>query len=861
MIKVLITGAGGQLGSCILRRFSGDAEIEWVGLIRAELDVADADDVGIVLDREKPDAVINAAAFTDVDGAEDSREESKKGNVVAARVLARGCARRGITLVHISTDYVFNGLDGGTAERPYGADDQVSPIGVYGETKAEGESEVASVMGEAGVPFFIVRTGWLYDHYGSNFFKTMLRLAENNKTSLNIVSDQKGTPTWAGSLAESLRAIVLNHDKGFKSGVVHYSDMGVVSWSGFAEELFTQIEYDVVVVGISTEGYPTKAVRPKNSHLDGEPLSEMLNIERKTWQESLGMCISEMKLHEEVMRKAEVWTEKPYDTETREKVQSWIDNSNWSELIDAFYQNIEFGTGGMRGVCGPGLNRINDAVIAQATQGLANYLNHNASDLPSPLKVAIAFDSRHKSYEFAEMAARVLAGNDIIPILYPELRPTPQLSFTVIHEKCAAGIVITASHNPPEYNGYKVYYSDGAQIVAPHDAGIIDEVRKITSLDSVSMATDSSSVVIAGSELDQAFKNKVLELRTSSSLIENGSEVCLVYTGLHGTGSVSVPPSLSAWGFTNVHEVPSQAIPDGDFPTVSSPNPEEGQALAAAISLAESLDADLVMGTDPDADRVGLAVPNPQGGFTLLNGNETAALLFDYVLNKGPESGERFSQDYFIATTVVTTPLLQKIGASYGVGVVETLTGFKHIAAAIANEDRAFIAGAEESYGYLVGDTARDKDAVTACCLLSELAHELKLRGTTMLRQLEVIHREHGVYKEGLVSVVKKGRDGAEQIVSMMKDYRSNAPTELAGEKIVSVRDFLDVEKTGLPSSNVLQFITEKGSKVTVRPSGTEPKIKYYVSVNRALPEGGSYEEFKSELEARVADLFNAFGA
>jgi len=861
VIKVLITGAGGQLGSCILRRFSGDAEIEWVGLRRAELDVAVADAVGAVLDREKPDAVINAAAFTDVDGAEDSRKESKRGNVDAARVLARGCAKRGITLVHISTDYVFDGLKGGTAERPYGADDEVSPVGVYGETKAEGEFEVASVMGEAGVPFFIVRTGWLYDHCGSNFFKTMLSLVANNNTSLDIVADQKGTPTWTGSLAESLRAIVLNLEKGMTSGVVHYSDMGVVSWSGFAKELFAQMKLDVEVLGISTEDYPTKAQRPKNSHLDGAPLSKMLNIERKTWQESLGLCISEMTLHEEVMRKAVVWTEKPYDTETREIVQSWIDDSNWNELIDAFYQNIEFGTGGMRGVCGPGINRINDAVIARATQGLANYLKKNESELPSPLKVAIAFDSRHKSYEFAEMAARVLAGNDIIPILYPELRPTPQLSFTVIHEKCAAGIVITASHNPPEYNGYKVYYSDGAQIVAPHDTGIIQEVHKITSLDSVRMATDNSAFVLAGPELDEAFKNKVLELRTSVSLIENGSEVCLVYTGLHGTGSVSVPPSLSAWGFHNVHEVSSQAVPDGDFPTVSSPNPEEGQALSAAISLAESLNADLVMGTDPDADRVGLAVPNPQGGFTLLNGNETAALLFDYVLKKGSESGERFSQDYFIATTVVTTPLLQKLGTSYGVGVVETLTGFKHIAASISSESRTFIAGAEESYGYLVGDTARDKDAVSACCLLSELAHELKQQGTTMLRQLEVIHRENGVYKEGLVSVVKKGRDGAEQIASMMRNYRSDAPTELAGEKIVEVRDFLNVDKTGLPSSNVLQFITDKGSRITVRPSGTEPKIKYYVSVNKVLAEGESYADVKSELESRVNSLFMAFGA
>ena len=867
MIKVIITGAGGQLGSCILRRFSGDSEVEWVGLRRAELDVADEEAVADVLDREKPDAIINTAAFTDVDGAESTHDESKRGNVDAVRILAECCAIRGITLVHISTDYVFNGLNGGTLERPYGADDEISPIGVYGKTKAEGESEVAKVMGESGVPFFIVRTGWLYDNRGSNFFNTMLNLVESltsnsgNKPSLDIIEDQIGTPTWAGSLAESLRAIVLNSDDKLDSGVVHYSDVGVVSWSGFASELFNQMQLDVEVVGINTEDYPTKAERPKNSHLDGAPLSKALKIERNSWQESLGMCISEMKLYEEVTIRAGVWTKEPYDLETKQIVQNWIDNGKWEELIDAFYKDIEFGTGGMRGVCGPGTNRINEPVIAQATQGLANYLRKNASDLPSPLKVAIAFDSRHKSYEFAEVAARVLAGNEIIPILYSELRPTPQLSFTVIHENCAAGIVITASHNPPEYNGYKVYYSDGAQIVSPHDSGIIEEVRKISSLDSVNMARDNSSVVIAGPELDEAFRDKVLELRTSLSLIEHGSDVCLVYTGLHGTGSVSVPPSLSAWGFKNVHEVPSQAIPNGDFPTVTSPNPEEGQALEAAISLAESLDADLVMGTDPDADRVGLAVPNPQGGFTLLNGNETAALLFDYVLSKGLKTGGKYTEDYFIATTVVTTPLLQQLGSNYGVGVVETLTGFKHIAAAIASDDRVFIAGAEESYGYLVGDTARDKDAVAACCLLSELAHELKIRGTSMLEQLETIHREHGVFKEGLVSVVKKGREGAEQIAQMMKDYRSNAPTELAGEKIVQVRDFLNEAETGLPLSNVLQFITEKGSRVTVRPSGTEPKIKYYVSVNRVLSEGKKYEDIKSELDTRVQDLFMAFGA
>lgn len=875
MKKVLVIGARGQLGNCLLRQFAMDAELIWVGYAREDLDICDVQKIQEVLSAECPDYVVNAAAYTDVDQAESDQKNAWEVNAVAPGLIARICCELNIVFLHLSTDYVFNGEEGGTEYRPYLESDRVSPLGVYGESKAEGERAIEAEMKKGGGRYHIVRTSWLYDNVGRNFFTTMVKLGQE-RSEIKVVYDQRGTPTYAGSLSEALRMLVLKGGD-VTSGILHFSDEGVTCWASFARAIFEELDMDVEVVGITTSEYPTQAVRPANSHLGGKPFRTLLNLEKRTWKESLKMCVgSEL---ERVKRRAEVWSKAPYDKETRETVGMWLLENKEDVLTEAFHKDIAFGTGGMRGICGPGTNRINAAVISGATQGLVNYIKKTKPHTSTPLKVAIAYDCRHQSYEFAEVTARVLAGNGIQALLYPELRPTPQLSWTVRNLGCVAGVVVTASHNPPEYNGYKVYWGDGGQIVSPHDSAIIGEVRKIKSLSEVKIASGEIAsedlITLLGPEQDEGYLNAILKLRRSVSLEANGSESCLVFTGLHGTGSVSVPPALRAFGFSNVHEVKSQSSPDGNFPTVSSPNPEEGQALAEAISLGEKLGATLVMGTDPDADRVGVAVPNGEGGFQLLNGNETGALLFDYVIRCGRDNGDAYDSSDFVASTVVTSPLLSAIGESYGLGVRTTLTGFKHIAAAIAEEEamngRNFIVGAEESYGYLVKDTARDKDAVAACCVLSELAHSLAENGTTMLDRLERIHRTHGLYQEGLVSIVKMGMEGANEISEMISRFRSSPPRMLAGEKVVELLDFetqknhdlisSEVKNIDLPKSNVLQFVTEKGSRITVRPSGTEPKIKFYVSVNTTLQEKDNYLEKKTALTSQMTALFHAVGA
>lgn len=855
MRKVIITGAGGQLGSCLLRKFSGDEAIEVCDFRREELDILDKKGIAEVLDGEKPFAVINCAAYTAVDRAESEEDKARNVNVIGVQNLAKACEERGVMLIHISTDYVFSGEDGGTEARPYRSKDEVDPRNVYGATKAEGEKAMLETMKQA--PHYVVRVGWLYDFEGANFFNTMKRLGSEEVANLRIVEDQMGTPTWTGSLAEVLKALL---ESNLDSGIYHYSDDGMASWKEFADEIFMLLNLTPIVTGVSTEEYPTDAQRPQNSNLEGLSFLQALGLERKFWNESLKNCVDEMKLWEEVLRKAEVWAQEPYDTETRETVQRWLDLGDREALIDAFYKDIEFGTGGIRGKCGPGTNRINAVTISQATQGLANYLKSH-SEGEGKLKVAIAYDSRIQSPALSRVVAEVLSGNDIEVLLYPALRPTPQLSFTVIDQGCDAGIVITASHNPPEYNGFKVYFRDGAQVTAPHDEAIISEVRKIESLDDVKFDLSGRNIVELGAESDEAYLDQVLSLRRSKSLSEGGSDVCLVYTALHGTGAVSVPQALKKFGFFNVHEVEAQSIPNGYFPTVKSPNPEEAEALSEAVKLAESLRAELVMGTDPDSDRVGLAVPNDKGQMVLLNGNETGALLFDYVLRNGRANGDAFDSSNFIASTVVTSPLLKKIGDGYGVGHRETLTGFKNIAAAISSEKRTYVVGGEESYGYLIGDVAMDKDGVSSCCVLAELAHELKLSGSSMLQRLEEIHRRFSVFEEGLVSVVKEGLDGAAVIEQLMVTYRNNAPSEICGEKVVEIRDFNDGSQPEFPKSDVIQFITDKGSRITVRPSGTEPKIKYYVSVQHTMNQSEDYSEIRQSLKQKVKDLFAEFGA
>jgi phosphoglucomutase len=586
--------------------------------------------------------------------------------------------------------------------------------------------------------------------------------------------------------------------------------------------------------------------------------------------------MTEEALLNEVRAKAQAWTKLPHDEDTRLTVQQWLDRCDddpecREALIDAFYMDLSFGTGGLRGKMGPGTNRINATTIANATQGFANHLKKVHGDASDGQKhrVAVACDSRHRSQEFAQITAEVLSANGFEAWLYPELRPTPQLSWTVRELGAVGGVVVTASHNPSIYNGYKVYASDGGQVVAPEDAQLVAEVR---ALDPQTQAPRSTALVrLLDESWDDRYRAMLASFRLSPHLVAHGSDLPIVYTGLHGTGALAVPPALEAFGFRNVHEVASQAIPDGDFPTVASPNPEEGPALAEAVALAEKVGASLVMGTDPDSDRVGLAVPDGKGSFVLLNGNETAALLTDHVLSKWKESG-KLDRPSFVAKTVVTTNLLADLADHYGVEVRETLTGFKFIAEAIRQEEGKvqYVVGGEESYGYLVGDQVRDKDAVQSCCLLAELAHELDQSGESMLDRLAAIHRRHGAYKEGLVSLVKEGRDGKAQIAAMIRSFRETPPEDLAGEKVVEILDFQTGEVRSpkghklrsliQATSNVIQFVTAEGSRVTVRPSGTEPKIKCYASVKEPWDGEGPHGEVMERLERRVNAHFQALG-
>lgn len=574
--------------------------------------------------------------------------------------------------------------------------------------------------------------------------------------------------------------------------------------------------------------------------------------------------MEQAELEQQVRARAAAWMQPPFDEETQAAVAELLARGG-EELIDAFYTDLEFGTGGLRGVMGVGTNRMNAYTVGQASQGLARYV---LAQIPADqAAIAIAHDSRLNSPEFARVAAEVFAAHGIKAYLYDGLRPTPQLSFTVRELGCTAGIVLTASHNPKEYNGYKVYWADGGQIVPPHDAGIITEVRAVA-LDEVQRAPDSVLIEQIGPALDAAFQSYVTGLRLDSDLIENGSDLKLVYTPLHGTGAVSVTPALRAAGFRAVSVVPEQAEPDGHFPTVHSPNPEEGAALSAAIALAQSTGAQLVLGTDPDSDRVGLAARTEAGDYRLLNGNETGALLVDYVLN-GLERTGRMPAHPFVAKTIVTSELMAEIGRARGIEVVETLTGFKWIAAAIREREgqSTFVVGGEESYGYMIGDRVRDKDAVASACLLAEVAHAC---GGDLLGELRRIHQTYGAYREALVSQTLKGRAGKQAIADRMEGFRSQPPADLAGDRVVELRDYRERQvrdlvhgtnrPTAVPASNVIQFVTESGSIVTARPSGTEPKIKFYFSV-RATAEAAQadYEGVMDQLGARIEALKAAF--
>lgn len=571
----------------------------------------------------------------------------------------------------------------------------------------------------------------------------------------------------------------------------------------------------------------------------------------------------------EVKQKAKSWLEGNYDSETKAQVQDMLDN-NEKELIESFYRNLEFGTGGLRGIMGPGTNRMNIYTVGMATQGLSNYIKKNFKDL-TEIKVAIAYDCRNNSRLFAETSAKIFAGNGFKVYLFDGLRPTPELSYAIRHYGCQSGVVITASHNPKEYNGFKAYWDDGGQIIAPHDKNIIDEVQNISSVDEVIFDGDESKIEIIDEAFDELYTDQIKTLSLSPEINEKFKDMKIVYTPIHGTGVKLAPLSLRKFGFTNIINVPEQDVTSGDFPTVHSPNPEETAALAMAIKKAGETNAEIVMATDPDADRVGIAVKDTSGQFIILNGNQTAALLINYLLTKWSEKGKLKGKEY-IVKTIVTTELLVDIANKYHVPYYDVLTGFKFIADIIQkNEGKStFIGGGEESYGYLAGEFVRDKDAIMSCALIAEVAAWAKDQGKSLYEMLIDIYVEYGYYLENLMSVVKKGKEGAEEIQKMMKEYRENPPNMINGSRVVKIADYQSSKASfplegkestiDLPKSNVLQFFTEDGSKISIRPSGTEPKIKYYFSVKGVLPNAGEFEKASLTLNMRIKNIMSDLG-
>jgi phosphoglucomutase len=567
-------------------------------------------------------------------------------------------------------------------------------------------------------------------------------------------------------------------------------------------------------------------------------------------------------MEETTKKNIEIWLRGQYDEESKNCIRELLKNDE-SALEDAFYRDLEFGTGGLRGIMGVGTNRMNKYTVAMATQGLANYVKKQVTNRTP--KMAIAYDSRNNSRYFSEISAEVLSANGIETYLFDDIRPTPELSFAVRHLGCDSGIVITASHNPKEYNGYKVYWSDGGQLVPPHDKNVIAEVRKIQNITDVKFARNDKLIHYIGKDLDDVYMAKLKTLSLNPELIEQYNHLKIVYSPLHGTGVKIVPQSLAVFGFKNVHVVKEQAVSDGNFPTVISPNPEEAEALSLSIEYAQSLNADLVMATDPDSDRVGIAVKDNQGRFVLLNGNMTATLLIYYICKMWRQNNKINGKQY-IVKTVVTTELLAEIADKYGVKSYDVLTGFKYIAEKIRElENEEFICGGEESYGYLVGDFVRDKDAVISCCIISEIAAWAKQQQKSLYDILTDIYTEFGCYRERLFSLTKKGQNGAMEIKRMMDNYRSRPPENINGIRVVEIRDYKSseaknpinntIEKIALPSSDVLQFFLEDGSKITVRPSGTEPKIKFYFSVKSPLKTPKEITHVENMLNQKIDNI------
>jgi phosphoglucomutase len=569
-------------------------------------------------------------------------------------------------------------------------------------------------------------------------------------------------------------------------------------------------------------------------------------------------------LETSVLNKINHWLQGNYDRDTKKEINALLNSESFTELNDSFYKNLEFGTGGLRGTMGPGTNRINKYTIGSATQGLSNFLLKKYPG--EKISVAVAHDSRNQSDYFAQITAEVFSANGIYVHFFKELRPTPELSFAIRHLGCKSGVMITASHNPKEYNGYKAYGWDGGQFKSPDDQMVMNEVSAISTIDLVKFNRIEENIELIDESLDELYLDKITELSVSREAIERQKDLKIVYSPIHGTGITLVPAALRRFGFTNIHIVEEQSTPDGNFPTVIYPNPEEKEALTLALVKAKKIDADLVLATDPDADRVGIAVKNNEGAFILLNGNQTGSLLINYLLTAWEQKGKLTGNEY-VVSTVVTTKLIEDIALSKNVGFYETLTGFKWIGALITELQgkKTFIAGGEESYGYLVGELVRDKDAVISCAFIAEMTAFYKDQGSSLYQAMLDMYVKYGFYKEKLVSITKKGKTGAEEIKALMERFRTNTPSSLGGSKVVSLKDYELGMETDLltgstktldyPTSDVLQFITADGCIISARPSGTEPKIKFYCSVKTALPDKNEFSKKDQLLEEKIESI------
>ncbi|PWN06407.1 phospho-sugar mutase [Rhodohalobacter mucosus] len=569
-------------------------------------------------------------------------------------------------------------------------------------------------------------------------------------------------------------------------------------------------------------------------------------------------------LDQNVQNRVNAWLEGNYDEEAQADIRKMLDEEKYDELTDAFYKDLEFGTGGLRGIMGVGTNRVNRYTLGMATQGLSNYLKKVYPD--DEISVAIAHDSRNNATIFARVVADVFSANGIKVFYFESLRPTPELSFAIRELGCKSGVMLTASHNPKEYSGYKAYWDDGCQVLPPHDKNIIREVQAIESVDQVNFEGDEDLIELIGPDMDEKFIDTVVSTSVNRDVIKKQHDLNIVFSPIHGTAVDIVPRALRKLGFDNVNLVEEQCTIDGDFPTVVYPNPEEEEALSMALEQARESDADLVMATDPDADRVGIAVKNEKGEFELLNGNQTAVLLFHYLLTAWEEAG-KFRGNEYIVKTIVTTYLIDKIAASMNVTCYNVLTGFKYIGDLMTKKlgEEVFIAGGEESYGYLVGDHVRDKDAVVSCTMIAEMAAHYKEQGRSLYEALIDVYTEYGFYKEELISLTKKGKKGAEEIKAIMEKLRYQPPSEIAGFKVKAIRDYLmqtekhvesgRVNSIDFPASNVLQFITLDDYIISARPSGTEPKIKFYISVNGRLDSREEYRQKEKELDQLIGKI------